>query len=149
MLTGGTRRDTVVTQLQMVQDTNTILEQWRSHYEREIVHLQLAKVEIEGTLRQKSADFTDKINAVSAFSSCSIAMCFAMPIVQYLIRIACSISCCLCYQNQWRAALEFIFLKFIFHFSCCRTFVRSYKHAVLVTSSCLFSGHLCMCWLIL
>lgn len=100
MLTGGTRRDTVVTQLQMVQDTNTILEQWRSHYEREIVHLQLAKVEIEGTLRQKSADFTDKINAVSAFSSCSIAMCFAMPIVQYLIRIACSISCCLCYQNQ-------------------------------------------------
>uniref|UniRef100_H2YZD4 non-specific serine/threonine protein kinase n=1 Tax=Ciona savignyi TaxID=51511 RepID=H2YZD4_CIOSA len=47
--------------LQMVQDTNAILEQWRSHYEREIVHLQLAKVENEGANRQKVSEKNDEI----------------------------------------------------------------------------------------
>lgn len=51
----------------MVQDTNTILEQWRAHYEREIVNLQLEKVELEGTIRQKSSEQADQISAVSAF----------------------------------------------------------------------------------
>uniref|UniRef100_H2YZD3 non-specific serine/threonine protein kinase n=1 Tax=Ciona savignyi TaxID=51511 RepID=H2YZD3_CIOSA len=52
---------TALTQLQMVQDTNAILEQWRSHYEREIVHLQLAKVENEGANRQKVSEKNDEI----------------------------------------------------------------------------------------
>ena len=54
-----------MTQLQMVQDTNSILEQWRSHYEREIVHLQLAKVEMESTNRQRISEKDDQIAAVS------------------------------------------------------------------------------------
>ena len=58
-------RDTAVTQLQMVQDTNAILEQWRTHYEREIVHLQLSKVEIEAKNRQEIEEKIDQILAVS------------------------------------------------------------------------------------
>merc|ERR1712202_101178 len=38
-------------------DTNAILEQWRSHYEREIVHLQLAKVDAENLHKDKMIEF--------------------------------------------------------------------------------------------
>jgi len=58
-------RDTAVTQLQMVQDTNAILEQWRTHYEREIVHLQLAKVELESKNRHEIEESHKQILAVS------------------------------------------------------------------------------------
>ena len=58
-------RDTAVTQLQMVQDTNAILEQWRTHYEREIVHLQLTKVELESSNRQHMSENGEVIAAVS------------------------------------------------------------------------------------
>ena len=66
-------RDTALTQLQMVQDTNGILEQWRTHYEREIVHLQLSKAELERASRQEQTDKTDEIIAVSLRLLC----CFA------------------------------------------------------------------------
>ena len=62
---GTTNRETLVTQLQLVQDTNTILEQWRSHYEREIVNLQLAKVEAEGVHRQDTSEKEEQIASVS------------------------------------------------------------------------------------
>lgn len=57
-------RETLVTQLQLVQDTNTILEQWRSHYEREIVNLQLAKVEAEGVHRQDMSKKEEQIESL-------------------------------------------------------------------------------------
>jgi len=53
-----------VTQLQLVQDTNTILEQWRSHYEREIVHLQLSKVDAESNHRDKMTDKDQQMNII-------------------------------------------------------------------------------------
>ena len=51
--------------MQLVQDTNTILEQWRSHYEREIVNLQLSKVEAEGGHRQEMSKKEEQIESVS------------------------------------------------------------------------------------
>ena len=57
-----------MTQLQLVQDTNTILEQWRSHYEREIVNLQLAKVEAEGAHRKDSAEKEEQMSSVSVLA---------------------------------------------------------------------------------
>lgn len=52
-------------QIQMVQDTNSILEQWRVHYEHEIVELQLKKVEIEDNYKEKLARSEEKHGAVS------------------------------------------------------------------------------------
>ena len=49
----------------MVQDTNAILEQWRTHYEREIVQLQLVKLEVESKNRHEIDESHDQILAVS------------------------------------------------------------------------------------
>lgn len=61
-----------MTQLQLVQDTNAILEQWRSHYEREIVHLQLAKVDAENLHKDKVIEFENTTTTVRCSSLMSL-----------------------------------------------------------------------------
>ena len=61
-----------MTQLQLVQDTNAILEQWRSHYEREIVHLQLAKVDAENLHKDKMIEFENTTTIVRSSSLMSL-----------------------------------------------------------------------------
>lgn len=76
-----TNRETLVTQLQLVQDTNTILEQWRSHYEREIVNLQLAKVEAEGVHRQDMSKKEEQIESVSYLTTVLVGLRFPSEIL--------------------------------------------------------------------
>ena len=52
-------------QMQNVQATRAIQDQWRVHYEREIIQLQLDKVESESLIKQELAGVKNKMAFVS------------------------------------------------------------------------------------